>query len=455
MESQEGKMSERSDSREIISTKLLRIAELARQAPDMVMLTLAHHIDKEFLRDAYRQVRKDAAPGVDGVTAAEYATNLEANLEALLERFKSGAYKAPPVKRKYIPKAGSPKQRPIGMPTFEDKVLQKAVSMILNAVYEQDFLDCSYGYRPGRSQHQALEKLWKTLMDMKGGWVLEIDISDFFGTLRHTELRSMLDQRVGDGIIRRTIHKWLNAGVMEEGYLRHPESGSPQGGTVSPILSNVYLHEVMDKWFEYTVKPRLKEPAAMIRFADDIICVFESETDARRVMEVIPKRFAKYGLTLHPTKTRLTSFQKPKNKPEDKSGPPDDPGTFSFLGFTHYWGETRRKRWSVYRKTGKDRLRRVIAAITEWCRKNRHEPLDEQKDQLDKKLTGHYGYYGITGNYHALTLVHYMVERNWYKWLKRRSELKNLTWERYQLHLQMFPLAPPRIVHSYVGAAKP
>lgn len=211
----------------------------------------------------------------------------------------------------------------------------------------------------------------------------------------------------------------------------------------------------MDKWFEEVVKLRLDEPATMIRFADDIICVFKSEADARRVLEVIPKRFAKYGLTLNSAKTRLTCFQKPKSNPNDKSGPPDDPGTFSFLGFTHYWGLSKKKRWSVFRKTGKDRLRRVIIGITEWCRKHRHEPLDEQKSQLDKKLNGHYGYYGITGNYRQIALVHLVVKRLWYKWLRRRSELKDLTWERYQRYLNAFPLASPRIVHSYIGAAKP
>jgi RNA-directed DNA polymerase len=455
MESREGKMSEMSDSREIISTKLLRIAELAKQAPDMVMQTLAHHIDKEFLREAYRQVRKDAAPGVDGVTAAEYATNLEANLETLLERFKSGKYKAPPVKRKYIHKAGGKKQRPIGMPTFEDKVLQKAVSMILNAVYEQDFLNCSYGYRPGRNQHQALEKLWKALMDIGGGWVLEIDIKDFFGTLEHTTLRGMLDQRVGDGVIRRTIHKWLNAGVMEAGHVKYPDAGTPQGGTISPVLSNVYLHEVMDKWFEHTVKPRLKDTASMIRFADDIICVFRSEADARRVLEVIPKRFAKYGLAVHPVKTRLSCFKKPKNKPGDKSGPPDGAGTFNFLGFTHYWKFTWKKRWCVCKKTSKDRLQRTITTITEWCKKHRHDALDEQQSKLNKRLTGHYAYFGVTGNYRALQQVYATVKRSWFKWLKRRSELKDLTWERYQRHLKVRPLALPRIVHSYTRAANP
>ena len=284
-----------------VSTKLQRIAELARHSPSMVLTTLAHHIDEEFLREAYRRTRKDGAPGVDRQTAEEYAAELESNLRSLLDRFKSGTYRAPPVKRVHIPKGDGKKTRPIGIPTFEDKVLQRAVSMVLEAIYEQEFHDCSYGFRPGRSAHQALQALWETLTKMQGGWVLELDIQGFFDSLDHGHLRSFLDQRVRDGVLRRTIDKWLKAGVMEDGVVSFPDSGSPQGGVISPLLANVYLHEVLDDWFEKQVRPRLAGHAVLIRYADDVVIAFSSEADARRVMDVLPKRFGKYGLTPKPS----------------------------------------------------------------------------------------------------------------------------------------------------------
>lgn len=290
---------------ENVSTRLQRIAELAKAAPQMVLTTLAHHIDADWLREAYRRTRKDGATGVDEQTAAQYAQHLEENLRGLLERLKSGTYYAPPVRRVHIPKGDGRKTRPIGIPTFEDKVLQRAVAMVLEAVYEQDFLECSYGFRPGRSAHQALQALWDGLMRMGGGWVLEVDIQSFFDSVDHSHLRGFLDQRVRDGVLRRAIDKWLKAGVLEEGAVRHPDSGTPQGGVISPLLANVYLHEVLDKWFERDVRPRLHGEAVLVRYADDFVMAFSREDDARRIYEVLPKRFGKYGLTLHPEKTRL------------------------------------------------------------------------------------------------------------------------------------------------------
>ena len=251
-----------------ISTKLQQIAELARRTPT-ALTTLAHHIDIEFLREAYRRTRKDGAAGVDGETAATYAKNLDENLRSLLDRLKSGTYRAPPVRRVHIPKGDGSKTRPIGIPTFEDKVLQRAVTMVLEEIYEQEFLDCSYGFRPARSAHHALQALWHGLMKMHGGWVLEIDIEAFFDTLVHEHLRTFLDRRVRDGVLRRTINKWLKAGVLEATELRYVEAGTPQGGVISPLLANVYLHEVLDTWFETELKPRLRGHAFLIRYADD------------------------------------------------------------------------------------------------------------------------------------------------------------------------------------------
>src|SRR6185436_11529807 len=305
----------RTPTLENISTKLQRIAMLARTAPQMAIRTLAHHIDVDLLHVAYQRTRKDGAAGVDGQTAADFAANREASLQSLLDRFKSGTYLAPPVRRVEIPKADGT-MRPIGIPTFEDKVLQRAVTMVLNAVYEQDFLACSYGFRPGRSAHQALQALWDAVMKMGGGWMLELDIRHFFDSVDHGHLRAILDRRVRDGVIRRMIDKWLKAGVQVEGKLLHPETGTPQGGVISPLIANAYLHEVLDVWFEQEVRPRLDGSASLIRYADDAVMIFEREADAKRVMAVLAKRFARYGLTLHPTKTRLIDFRRPARKGE-------------------------------------------------------------------------------------------------------------------------------------------
>jgi group II intron reverse transcriptase/maturase len=300
------------------------------------LTTLAHHIDINLLEEAFARVRKGGAPGIDGVTAKEYKANLETNLNDLLKRFKSGTYKAPPVKRSYIPKADGG-QRGLGVPTLEDKVLQKAVTMVLGAIYEQDFLRTSYAYRPDRGALHALRDLREELMAMGGGWVLEVDIKSFFDTIEHGHLRSFLDKRVRDGVIRRMIDKWLKAGVLEEGVVWYPEDGTPQGGVISPLLANIYLHEVLDLWFENEVRPRMKGRTRLIRYADDFVICFEREDDARKVAEVLPKRFAKYGLQLHPDKTRLLRYEPPRR---DSGG--DEPPTFDFLGFTHYWAQSHR-----------------------------------------------------------------------------------------------------------------
>jgi group II intron reverse transcriptase/maturase len=437
MEPQEGKMTGIS-SPEDISTKRQRIAKLAKQAPQMGLWSLSHHIDIEWLLEAYRRTRKDGATGVDGQSAQEYATNLRSNLASLLERAKSGTYRAPPVKRVHIPKGDGKELRPIGVPTFEDKVLQRAVVMTLEPIYEQDFLNCSYGFRPGRNPHQALEALREGMMKMGGGWVVELDIRKFFDNIDHRHIQELVRHRVRDGVLLRLIGKWLNAGVMEDGALEYPETGTPQGGVVSPLLANIFLHEVLDKWFEEQVKPCLKGQGFLIRYADDGVLVFEREDDARRVLEALPKRFGKYGLALHPEKTRLVSFGRPPR------GGKGDAGSFDFLGFTHYWGKSLKGNWVIKRKTASSRLTRALKRISLWCRANRHEPLKVQQEGLNRKLRGHYQYYGITGNSSALAQFQNEVRRIWHKWLARRSE-RGCTWERFLQLLALFPLVPARI----------
>ena len=438
---------------ETVSTKIERIAKQAKEMPGVALTTLAHHIDREWLHEAYRRTRKDGATGVDGRTAAEYAAHLEDNLQSLLDRAKSGdRYRAPPVRRVHIPKGDGNKTRPIGIPAFEDKVLQRAVVMVLEAVYEQDFLDCSYGFRPRRSAHQALRAVWKQAMDLGDCWVLEADIEDFFGSVDPARLREILRQRVQDGVLLRLIGKWLKAGVMEEGRVYRPETGVPQGGVISPILSNVYLHEVLDQWFAHQVKPRLKGRAHLTRFADDFVLVFETEEDARRVQEVLPKRFGKYGLRLHPDKTRLMRFAPPPSSPPPQQTETQRGRSFDLLGFTLYWGRSRKGRWVVMQKTARDRLRRSLRRVSTWSREHRHDAVKMQHVALSRKLRGHYAYYGVTGNFRALLRYYDEVRRIWRKWLSRRNN-RGLNWERMQTIVEVFPFPRPRIVHSALRTA--
>jgi RNA-directed DNA polymerase len=433
-----------------VSTRQQRIAELAKQAPPMAFTSLNHHLDLGWLLEAFWSTRKDGAPGVDGQTFQDYEAHLATNLRALLDQAKSGTYWAPPVRRVYIPKGSDPKEtRPIGIPTLEDKILQRAVVMVLEPIYEQDFYNCSYGFRPGRSAHMALEDLWRQSMDLKGGWVLEVDIRKFFDTLDKTHLREFLKRRVRDGVLLRLIGKWLNAGVWEEGAATYPTTGSPQGGVISPLLANIYLHYVLDEWWYKEVQPRLKGSAFLIRYADDFVIGFENEEEARRVMEVLPKRFGKYGLTVHPDKTRLVPFQRPQPSGEPGSAEsPERPGTFDFLGFTHHWGKSRKGKQTVKRRTAADRLRRFAKAMGQWCKRNRHRSIKEQHRILRQKLQGHYGYYGITGNYTLLDRVCRIVKGLWRKWLSRRSWKSRVRWSSMVELLERLPLPAPRVVHS-------
>lgn len=431
-----------------VYTRQQRIAANARAYPERSFTSLAHHVDLAWLEEAYRRARKDGAVGVDGQTAAEFETDLHGHLEQLREAVQSGRYRAPPVRRVYIPKGDGRTQRPIGIPTLADKVVQRAVSMLLEPIYEQDFLNCSYGFRPGRSAHQALDDLWGSTMREGGGWVLDVDIQGFFDTLDHGQLRDLLASRVSDGVIRRLIGKWLKTGVMEGDAWHRTRQGTPQGGVISPLLANVYLHSVVDEWFEQVVQPRLRGRAFLVRYADDLVFGFTSETDARRVWTALEQRLGKYGLRLHPAKTRLVPFRPPRARSNGR------PGSFDFLGFTHYWGRSRAGRPIVRRRTAKDRVRRTLVATNQWCRRHRHRPVAEQHRRLSRALRGHYAYYGVTGNMCALQSVHHRTKRLWIKWLQRRSQ-RRMNWETAQRLLHRYPLPPARIVHSAVAGRNP
>ena len=438
-----------------VSTRQQRIAELAKQSPQMGFTSLAHHIDLRWLYEAFLRTRKDGATGVDGQTSEDFAADLPGNLQALLDQAKSGTYRAPPVRRVYIPKGpGGNDTRPLGIPTVADKVLQRAVVMALEPLYEQDFLDCSYGFRPGRSAHQALQALWQQTMAMGGCWIVEVDIRKFFDLLDHAHLRDLLQKRVRDGVLLRLIGKWLNAGVLEDGSVTFPGTGSPQGGVISPLLANVYLHYVVDVWFEHEVKPRLRGRALLIRYADDIVMGFACEVDARRDLDVLPKRFGRYGLTLHPDKTRLVPFRRPpQHPPQAPTGGAGAPGSFDFLGFTHFWRRSLRGNWVVKRRTAGSRFQRAMRAIAHWCRLNRHRPVGEQCAELGRKLRGHFGYYGIVGNVVMLQRFRHGVVCLWRKWLSRRRRRWLIPWDQFNRLLTRYPLPAVPSAWALRGAA--
>jgi len=425
-------------------TKWHWIVELARKKPGAVLFSLNHVIDFEWMREAYIRTRKDGATGIDGVTAQDYEANLEANLRDLLERIKSGSYEAPPVRRTYVPKDDG-SQRPIGIPTFEDKVAQRAIAMVLEAIYEQDFLSCSYGFRPGRSAHQALNQLAGVITVHRQRWVLDVDVRKYFDSISHSHLREILDQRVTDGVIRRMIDKWLNAGILEAGNLHFATEGTPQGGVCSPMLSNIFLHHVLDKWFEDVVRPRMRGKATLVRFADDFVMTFETYYDAKRVMDVLGKRLGRFGLTLHPDKTHFIDF---RPQPSGRT-PHCTAQSFDFLGFTHSWVKSRKGKNVVQQTTAKSRFARSLAAVSNWCQTNRHRPARVQHGRLSAVLNGHYAYYGITGNIRRLQEYRYQVARIWHKWLERRTRGRSITWTSFNAFLTRHSLPAARIVHRY------
>ena len=448
----EGQMTGTTSS-DLISTKQGEIAALAGIEPRRVLTTLAHRIDMAWMREAYRRTRKDGAVGVDTVDRKTFEESLDDNLAGLLDGLKSGLYRAPPVRRVHIDKDGGKATRPIGIPTLGDKVLQKAVVMALEPVYEQDFLDCSYGFRPGRSAHGALERLRKGMMNFGGCWIIDLDIRGFFDNVDRARLGQMLDGRVRDGVIRRAVGKWLNAGVMEDGAVTRPSKGTPQGGVISPLLANIYLHEVLDTWFEEDVRPRLRRNALMVRYADDAVLCFADEADARRVMEVLLKRLERFGLELNEHKTQLVRFTPPVSDDDRRSGGP----AFDFLGFTHFWRRSRKGRWIVGKKTAKGRFGRSLRSVSDWCRDHRHWSLVDQQGMINRMLRGHYAYFGVIGNSRALARFHYEVRRRWRHWLDHRSNRSRMTWGRFKQLVARYPLAPPRVLRAWMPppVAKP
>lgn len=429
-------------------TKRQWIAKQAREHPERVFTSLHHLIDLDWMFEAWALTRKDGAAGIDGCTADDYEKDLEANLERLLGQIQSGSYRAPPVRRHFIPKADGT-QRPLGIPTFEDKVAQRAIVMLLEPIYEEDFLDCSFGFRPDRSAHDAIRSLRDGIMENGQRWVIDADISKYFDSIGHGHLRSFLDLRIRDGVIRRMIDKWLKAGVLERGTLTKSVAGTPQGGVISPLLANIFLHHVLDDWFVRVAKPRMKRRCQLVRYADDFVMSFEDHLDGRRMLAVLGKRLGRYGLTLHPSKTRYVDFR--FKRPHGRH-PATQATSFVFLGFSHVWGTSRRGKPVVRQITAKDRYARALHAVKDWCRQHLHLSLKAQHRHLCRMMQGHYAYYGITGNGRRLRWYLHQVERIWKASLSRRSRSGKLTWLRMEQVLNRHPLPPTRIVHQWSRA---
>ncbi len=422
--------------RSTVQTCLLGIAKKAKTEKRYRFRNLYRELNEELLRDSWRLIRKDAALGVDRVSAAEYEADLEENIRQLVERLKRKSYRAKLVRRQYIPKDAG-KMRPLGILATEDKLLQLAGKRMLEAIYEQDFLPCSYGYRPRVGALAAVDQLTVKLQFGGYRYVVEADIKGFFDNISHEWLMRMLAERIDDQAILRLIKKWLKAGVLDtDGKVIRPEGGTPQGGIISPILANVYLHYALDLWFAKVFRKSCRGEAFLIRFADDFVCGFEREEDAQRCYRELEERLRKFGLELAAAKTRVIPFSR------YRSGET----SFEFLGFEFRWGKDRQGRERLKRRTARKKFRGSLKRAAEWCKKNRHQRMGEQFKRLNAKLRGYYNYYGVNGNYASLNEFYHQLKRLHLKWLNRRSQCPSYTWDGYLALTQHFPLARPHIV---------
>lgn len=423
-----------------MSPGLAKVAERAQRDPQTRFHSLAHLIDVDLLREEFHRLRRDAAVGVDDLTVAQYGERLEERLVDLHARLREGRWRHQPIRRVQIPKDDGG-TRPIGISTTEDKIVQGAVRTVLEAIYEPAFLPCSYGFRRGRSAHDALRALHETMMSGEVAVVLEADIASFFDSVDRTALMEMLQHRVADGSLLRLVGKCLHVGVLDGEQLCTPELGTAQGSVLSPLLANVYLHHVLDLWFAHEVQPRLRGSARLIRYADDFVMTFSDAGDAARVMAVLGRRMERYGLRLHPDKTRLIPMQ----RPPASTGGGKGPGSFDFLGFTVFWRRSLKGRWVPGMKTRRARLHRALQAARRFCRRHRHESIEVQREGLARRLNGHFNYFGVQGNSRALARVLWAVQWIWWKWLNRRSQRARMPWERFAAMLRERPLPRPTI----------
>jgi RNA-directed DNA polymerase len=429
-----------------VSRDLDRVRQVARKDRDVRFTALLHHVSVDRLREAYRAISPDAAAGVDGVTWRDYGQDLEANLSDLHARVHRGAYRARPARRVFIPKADG-RLRPLGVAALEDKILQRALVEVLGAVYEQDFLGFSYGFRPGRGAHDALDALAVGIARRKVNWVLDADISDFFGSLDRSWLVKFLEHRIADRRVLRLIQKWLAAGVIEDGEWSGTEQGTAQGASVSPLLANVYLHYVFDLWADQWRRRNARGDVIFSRFADDYVAGFEHREDAERFLADLRERFATFALELHPDKTRLIEFGRFAARDRARRGD-RKPETFTFLGFTHMCAKDRHGRFKLKRVTSKKKMQAKLRSVKTEMRRRMHHPIPEQGRWLARVLQGHYNYYAVPDNSEALHGFRRRAIRLWLQALRRRSQKDRLTWS-YMLRLQARWLPEPRILHPW------
>ena len=437
----------RAQDREVVQSALSRIRQAAVNDKQVKFTSLMHHIDNlSMLREAYYGLKRDAAPGVDGERWRLYGEKLESNLAALSARLQRGAYRAKPVRRAYISKDDG-RQRPLGVTALEDKIAQRATVEVLNGIYETDFLGFSYGYRPGKSQHKALDALYVGLLTRRVNWVLDGDISSFFDKLDHEWLIKFVEHRIADRRVVRLIRKWLNAGVLEEGRWWCSEEGTPQGGSASPLLANIYLHYVFDLWVQHWRKTKAKGDLIVVRWADDFVVGFEHQQDAEQFHQELAERFAQFKLKLHPEKTRVIEFGRFAVKQRKARGQ-EKPETFNFLGFTHSCSQTRKGKFTVLRRTMSKRKRDKLKEIKMELRQRLHQSVPEVGRWLRLVVAGHNRYYGVPLNLGSLSVFRFHVGRAWYRTLRRRSQKTRLTWERMRRLINLW-LPRPMLHHPY------
>jgi len=430
----------------LTQAKLALISERARKEPKLQFKSLAHILNEGFLKECYHSLGRDRASGIDGVSWKEYGKQLDENLNNLVARMRVKRYKPQPSKRVYIPK-NEHEKRPLGLPALEDKIVQKGISRILEAIYEEDFLDCSYGFRPARNCHQAINAVDKTIMTKPVNHVIEADIKGYFDNVSHDWMMKFLQVRIKDPSFLLLIRRFLKAGYFEAGQIVVTEHGTPQGGNLSPMLSNIFLHYVLDLWFERKVKPQARGACYLVRYADDFICMVQYKDDAQRIEQALRERFAKFDLELHPEKTRVISFGRYER--ENAKQQNRKTNTFNFLGFTHYCDISRRSKFIVCHKTGREKFRMKCKEMNNWLRKIRNYKKDKEWwPILQAKLRGHYQYYGISGNMRSLQRYYSLTLRMTLKWLNRRSQHKSFNWKGFCKYLGHFPLPMPKIVHN-------
>jgi len=430
-----------------LSTKLNRISEIAKQDPKIRFTSLAHLLSEEYLKECYGELNRQAVTGIDRINYADYGKNLEENIADLVNRLKQKRYRAVDIQRAWIPKPDGG-QRPIGILVLEDKIVQRGVAKILSAIYEQDFLDVSYGYRKGLSGHDALKALELNIMKGGANYLLDIDIKGYFDSIDHGWLMKMLRKRIADRTVLRLIGKWLRVGVLEEGKRSRNEEGVPQGGVISPILSNIYLHYVLDLWICRKLAREMKERIYLVRYADDLVIGCQDKMDGEKLWEMLPERLKKFGLELSCEKSRLIEFGRGAYKKH--KGSRKKLSTFDFLGFTHYMTRSRKGGVRLGRKTIGRRMRRSLMAVNDKLRRMRNAlPFRKLYVHLCRILQGYYNYYGFAGNYATLNRFKYAVERMWFKWINRRSQRKSFNWEEFRELLKRYPLPEPRIRKGY------